>query len=104
MFRFIETVFIVEISLFHALKCISMNNQGYNVKPEIININSNEPSFYPYSFNISKFTGSCNNINDPYANICVPDFSKNMNVKVFNLISRTKYKIHKMVWNMWVQM
>ena len=46
---------------------------------------SNEPSFYPYSVKISKCSGSCNNINDPYAKLCVPDVSKNMNIKVFNL-------------------
>ena len=66
-----------------------MNNQECKVRPEIININSNEPSFYPYSVKRSKCSGSCNNINDPYAKLCVPDVSKNMNVKVFNLISTT---------------
>ena len=84
-------MFVVAMSFFscNALKCISMNNQECKVRPEIININSNEPSFYPYSVKISKCSSSCNNINDPYAKICVPDVSKNMNVKVFNLISRT---------------
>ena len=32
---------------------------------------------------------NCNNINDPYARVCVPDTVKNLNVKVFNLMSRT---------------
>ena len=32
-----------------ALKCVSMNNQECKIKPKITNINSNEPSFYPYS-------------------------------------------------------
>ena len=31
----------------NSLKCVSMNNQECNVRPEIINIKSNEPSFYP---------------------------------------------------------
>ena len=30
-----------------------------------------------------------NNINDPYAKICVPDAVKDLNVKVFNPMSRT---------------
>ena len=34
-------------------------------------------------------SSSCNNINYPYAKICVPDIIKNLNVKVFNLMSRT---------------
>ena len=29
----------------------------------------------------------CNNINDPYAKLCVPDVVKNINLKVFNMIS-----------------
>ena len=33
--------------------------------------------------------GSCNNINNPYVKIYVPDIVKNLNVKVFNLMSRT---------------
>ena len=91
MIRFIIKVFVVAMSFFscNALKCVSMNNQECKVRPEIININSNEPSFYPYSVKISKCSGSCNNINDPYAKLCVPDVSKNIHVKVFNLISRT---------------
>ena len=31
------------------LKCVSMNNQECKMKPETINVDSNEPSFYPYS-------------------------------------------------------
>ena len=31
----------------------------------------------------------CNNINDPYTKICVPDVVKNLNVKEFNLMSIT---------------
>ena len=58
-------------------------------RPEIININSNNPLFYPFSIKINKCDGNCNNINNPYANICVPDVIKDLNVKVFNLMSRT---------------
>ena len=65
-----------------------MNDQACKVRPEIINVNSNEPVFYPFSIKTSKCSGSCNNINDPYAKICVPDAVKDLNVKVFNLMSR----------------
>ena len=66
-----------------------MSTQECKLRPEIINIDSNEPSFYSYSVKVSKFSSSCNNINDPYAELCTPDVVKNMNIKVFNLISRT---------------
>ena len=66
-----------------------MNNQACKVRPEIINVNSNEPVFYAFSIKRSKCNGSCNNMNDPYAKICIPNVVKDLNVKVFNLISRT---------------
>ena len=66
-----------------------MNSQGYKFRPEIIIINSSEPSLYPYSVKIRKCSGSCNNTNDPYAKLCAPDVNRYMNVKVLNLISRT---------------
>ena len=76
------------------LKCVSMNNQEYKVKPEINNINYDEALFYLYSVKISKCSGSWNNINDPYAKLCVPDVVKNINVKVFNLMPRTNETGH----------
>ena len=33
----------------NALECVSMTNQGYRARSQIMNINHNEPSFYPYS-------------------------------------------------------
>ena len=50
--------------------------------------------FFPFSIKISKCSGSGNNINHPYAKICVPDAVKNLNVKVFNLMSRTNETRH----------
>ena len=50
--------------------------------------------FYPDSITISKCKGSCNTINDPYAKSCVPDTIKNINVKAFNLMSRTNETRH----------
>ena len=65
---------------------------------EIININSNEPTFYFYSININKCSGSCNNINDPYARLCVSDVVKNINMKVFNIMSKTN-ETRLIKWN-----
>ena len=71
-----------------------MNNQKCKIRSEIINVNTNEPMFYPYSVTINKCKGICNTINDPYAKLCVPDTAKNINVKVFNLMSKTTEKRH----------
>ena len=69
---------------------VSINHKEFKVRPGIANINSHELSFYPYVVKTSKYSGSCNKTNYPYAELCVPDDIKNMNVKVFNLISRSK--------------
>ena len=68
---------------------MSMNNQECKVRPEIVDVSSNSPIFYPFSVKINRCSGNCNSINDPYAKICVPDIAKNLNIKVFNLMSRT---------------
>ena len=63
-----------------------MNNQECKIRPEIINLNTNEPMRYPYSIKINKCNGNCNTIKDPYDKICVAHKIRNTNVKVFNLI------------------
>ena len=94
MFGFIKKLFVVAMTFFsfnllnvNSLECVSINDQKFKTRTKIININNNEPVFYPFSIKINKFTGSCNNINDPYAKLCVPDVVKNINVTVFSLMS-----------------
>ena len=76
------------------LKCFSINNQEFKIRTEITNVNSNESSCYPYSIKVNKPSGSCNNINDSDAKLCVPIVAKNINVKVFNLMSITNKTRH----------
>ena len=91
---FIGSLFLSSLVSTAPLSCISMNNQVCKVRPEIIAVNNNEPVFYPFSIKRSKCSSSCNNINDPYAKICVSDAVKNLNVKVFNPVSRTNETRH----------
>ena len=78
----------------NSLSCISINNQECKSRPQVINVNGDEPVFFPFSIKTSKCSGSCNNIIYPYAKICVSDVIKNLNVKVFNLMSRTNETRH----------
>ena len=71
-----------------------MKNQECKVRQEIVNVNSNEPVFFPFSIKTSKCRGSCNNSNNPYAKLCVLDVIKNLNIKAFNTISRTNETRH----------
>ena len=76
MFRFIKNIFLTVLSCVNplsatSLTCILMNNQECKVRPESINVDSDEPVFYPFSIKTSKCSGSRNNINDPYdKNVC----------------------------------
>ena len=89
----LKKVFVLRLTVLlnftNALECILMKNQERKVRPEIININSNNAIFYPFSAKINRCNGNCNNINDPYARICISDTVKNLNVKVFNLMTLT---------------
>ena len=80
------------------LKCVSMNNQECKIRAEITDNNSNEASFYLYSIEVNKCSGSCNNVNDPYAELWylwyVYDIMKKIIVKVFNPMSRTNETRH----------
>ena len=76
------------------LSHISMNNQECRVKPQIVNVNSEESVVFPFSIKTSKCSDSCNSINNLYTNMCVPDVVKNVNVKVYNLVSRTNETRH----------
>ena len=100
MFRFIKQIFISALMYFgnlssvNSLECVSMKNQECKVRPEIVNINSNNPIFYPFSIKVNECNGNCNNINDPYARVCVPNTVKDLNVKVFNLMTLTNETRH----------
>ena len=100
MFIFIKKIFYIGSLLSSSLvstsplNCISIKNQECKVWPEIINVNSNNPIFYPFSIKINKCSGNCNNINNLYAKICVPGVIKDLNVKVFNLMSLTNETRH----------
>ena len=77
---FVKKVFVLGLTILsnitNALECISMNNQECKVRPEIVNINSDNPIFYPFSVKVNRCSGNCNNINDPYGRICVSDTVK----------------------------
>ena len=98
MFKVIQKIFVVTVTFLvlnvNSFKCVSMKNQECKVREEIISVNSNEPVFYPFSIKVNECSGSCNNIDDPHAKLCVSDVVKNINVKVFNLMSWSNQAKH----------
>ena len=83
MFSFVKKVFVLGLtvlsnSITGAINCVSMNNQECKVRPKIADINSNNPMFYAFSIKVNKCNSNCNNFNDPYAKICIPDTVKDL--------------------------
>ena len=83
------------ISLFSILKvntleCLSVINRKCMPRPKILNVNEGigEALFYLCNVLVNKCSGSCDTINDPMARICVPNISKNVNMKVYNFWMR----------------
>ena len=60
MFGFMKKCFFVGLTILssftsvNSLSCISMNNQECKAKPQIVNVNSNNHVFYPFSIKTSK--------------------------------------------------
>ena len=60
MLKLVKQIFISAMMFFscnilnvNSLECVSMSNQECKSRPEIINVNRDEPSFYPCSVKIS---------------------------------------------------
>ena len=54
MFGFVKRIFVSTMMFFgcnlssiNPLECVSINNQECKVRPEIVNVNRNEPVLYP---------------------------------------------------------
>ena len=97
MFRVIKKILaiIFLVSNVNLLKCVLIKNQERKVREGIVN---NEYMFYPYSMKINRCNGNCNNINNPYSRVCVPNVIKNIIAKVFDLMS-WKNKTKQIKWH-----
>ena len=73
---FVLGLTVLSSSITSALKCVLLKNKECKVRPKIVNVSTNNPIFYPFSVKINRCSSNCNNINDPYAKMCVPDVVK----------------------------
>ena len=44
-----------------------MKNEECKTRSQVVNVNSNNPMFYPFSIKISKCSCNCNKSNNPYS-------------------------------------
>ena len=58
IFGFVKKVFFIGLTILssltnaNSLSCISMNNQECKTRPQVINVNGDEPVFFPFSIEI----------------------------------------------------
>ena len=82
MFSLIKKMFILFLaSTANSLNCISLKHQECKV---VVN---NKYMSFPYKINVNRCIGSCNNINNPYSKVRIPDIIKNVIVKMLDLIN-----------------
>ena len=65
MLGFVKKVFFVGLTILssfswaNSLSCISMKNQECKLRPQVVDVNGNEPMFFPFSIKTNKCSGSC---------------------------------------------
>ena len=55
------------------IESVSLNHRLCQVRPKLVDINSNEPIYYPFTVTVNKCGGCCNTFDDTYAQICLPN-------------------------------
>ena len=77
-----------------ATKCVSLNKEPHLTMPTLINLNLIELNYYPFIVSPDKCNASCNVVDGLYIKICLPLETKDINVKVFNMITKIKKLKH----------
>ena len=83
------------ISLFsiiktRALECVSVINRKCMPRPKMLDVNGGvgEALFYPYNVLVNRCSGCCVMLDNPMAEMCVPNIIKGINMKVYNFLIR----------------
>ena len=63
--------------------CFLLKNEECKVRKIIVN---NDYMTFQYKNKIDRCVGSCNDKNDPYFKVCLPDIVKNVSINVFDLL------------------
>ena len=71
-----------------AIKCVSLNNEPCMTRRTLIDLNTDELNYYLLMIIPDKCNGIFNAVDDLSAKICFPTEKKDVNVKVFNMITK----------------
>ena len=83
MFSLIKKLIILVMSLpLTSGYCLLLKNQECAVRKVIVD---NDYMAFPYKIGVDKCIGSCNDKDNPYFKVCLPDSVKDISVKSFDL-------------------
>ena len=96
IFGLVKRIFMgLSISIVNAsnhTKCVSLSNQKCKIKPSLINLHPNEYSqefhYHPFLVKLDRCIGSCNTTNDLSNKVCISNKTEDLNLIVFNMITR----------------
>ena len=75
------------VSTSNHAKDLSLSNQKCMTHPALIKLHSNEYSqelhYYPFALLIDRCVKSCNTLNDLSSKVCVPNKTKDSNIRLF---------------------
>ena len=57
------------------------------IRRTLIDLIPVELNYYPFMISLDKFSGICNSVDDISTKICVSSKTKDINIKVFNMIT-----------------
>ena len=83
MFFFFKFIVLLSFNGSLASKCMSLNNEKYEVRPTLIDLTTFELKCY------DKCNGGCNTLKEISGIISVQNKAENVNLNVFDLITRT---------------
>ena len=91
MFRLIKKALILVLAsvgfvLEGSTKCVLFKNLERKAREVVV---KSEHMTFLCDLKVNRCNGSCNNITNPYAKVCVPNIIKNVSVKMFDLMTLT---------------
>ena len=81
-------IVLLSFSVSLARKCVSLNNEPCMIRLTVIDLNSVDHDYFLLRVSLDKYSGSCNAADGLPTKICVPSKTKDINIKVFNVMTR----------------
>ena len=66
----------------------SLNNEPYLARPTLIELRSNEISYYSFMVSVDRCDECCKALDGLSSRICVPNKTEDVNLNVFKMITR----------------